>query len=96
MSTIREAVKDTSREQWYIYDQQFRVSRDHIKNWAEVDGQLWVRFIATKPQILTSPNRKKMFWLIILKVHVIDVIAFTCITALNVDSYIQHLIIIDL
>jgi hypothetical protein len=40
MSTIREAVKDTSREQWYIYDQQFRVSRDHIKNWAEVDGQL--------------------------------------------------------
>ncbi len=42
MSTIREAVKDTSKEQWYIYDQQFRlgVSRDHIKNWAEVDGQL--------------------------------------------------------
>lgn len=42
MSTIREAAKDTSKEQWYIYDQQFRlrVSRDHIQNWAEVDGQL--------------------------------------------------------
>jgi hypothetical protein len=34
------------------------VSRDHTKNWAEIDGQLWLRFIATKPQILTSPNRK--------------------------------------
>ena len=44
----------------YIYDQQFRlrVSRDHTKNWAEIDGQLWLRFIATKPQMLTSPNRK--------------------------------------
>jgi len=44
----------------YIYDQQIRlrVSRDHTKNWAEINGQLWLRFIATKPQILTSPNRK--------------------------------------
>ena len=63
MSTIREAAKDTSKEQWYIYDQQFRlrVSRDHTKNWSEIDGQLWLRFIATKPQILTSPNRKICF-----------------------------------
>jgi hypothetical protein len=38
MSTIREAAKDTSKEQCYIYDQQFRlrVSRDHTNNGSEI------------------------------------------------------------
>ena len=70
------------------------MSRDHTMNWSEIDGQLWLRFIATIPQILTSLNI--ICFTIILNIQVIDVIAFTCITALNVDSYIQHLIVIDL
>ena len=38
MSTIREGAKDTSKKQWYIYDQQFRlrVSRDHTNNGSEI------------------------------------------------------------
>ena len=38
------------------------MSRDHPQNWSEINDQLWLRFIATKPQILTSPKRKKCFY----------------------------------
>ena len=37
------------------------MSREHTKDWSEIDGQLWRRIIATKPQILTIPNRKSCF-----------------------------------
>ena len=60
LSTIREAAKDASKDQWYTYDQQFRlrVSRDHTKKWSEIDTHLWLRFISARPNDFQSSNRK--------------------------------------
>jgi hypothetical protein len=48
MSIIRDAVADTPFERMYQYDRQFRlrVAQNHIKSWAQIDGFLWLHFIA--------------------------------------------------
>ena len=48
MSIIRGAVA----ERIYQYDRQFRlrVAQNHIKSWAQIDGFLWLQFIAKGAQ----------------------------------------------
>jgi hypothetical protein len=52
MSIIRGAVADTPFERIYQYDRQFRlrVAQNHIKSWAQIDGFLWLQFIAKGAQ----------------------------------------------
>ena len=48
MSLIRGAVSDAPFEKVYHYDQQFRlrISQNPTKSWSQIDGNLWLRFIA--------------------------------------------------
>jgi hypothetical protein len=52
MSIIRGAVADTPFERIYQYDRQFRLclAQNHIKSWAQMDGFLWLQFIAKGAQ----------------------------------------------
>jgi hypothetical protein len=52
MSIIRGAVADTPFERIYQYDRQFRlrVAQNHTKSWAQIDGFLWLQFIAKGAQ----------------------------------------------
>ena len=48
MSIIRGALADATFDRVYMYDQQFRVhkSLNPTRPWSQVDGVLWLRFIA--------------------------------------------------
>lgn len=48
MSIIRSAITDAKFDRIYQYDKQFRlrVSQDHTKSWAQIDGFIWLQFIA--------------------------------------------------
>ena len=48
MSIIRDAVADIPFERIYQYDRQFRlrVAQNHAKTWAQIDGFVWLQFIA--------------------------------------------------
>ena len=57
MSIIRSAITDATFDRIYQYDKQFRlrVSQDHTKSWAQIDGFLWLQFIAKGAQGLVQP-----------------------------------------
>ena len=48
MSIIRGALADATFDRVYMYDQQFRLrkSLNPTRPWSQVDGVLWLRFIA--------------------------------------------------
>ena len=48
MSIIRSVVADTPFERIIQYDKQFRlrVAQNHAKTWSQIDGFLWLQFIA--------------------------------------------------
>ena len=48
MSIIRGALSDATFDRVYTYDQQFRlrVSLNPTRSWAQIDGVLWLRFVA--------------------------------------------------
>ena len=48
MSLIRGAVSDATFDRVYNYDKQFRlrIEQNPSKSWAQIDGNLWLRFVA--------------------------------------------------
>ncbi|CAC5396073.1 unnamed protein product [Mytilus coruscus] len=66
MSIIRDAISDAPFDRVYQYDRQFRlrVSLNHSKSWSEIDGFLWLKFIAkgsqgTPNQVVYQANLQK-------------------------------------
>ena len=63
MSVIRAIAEETLNDRWLHYDQQFRlrVARNPAKSWANIDAELWLRFVAngTVPQSTTSVRLSK-------------------------------------
>ncbi|CAC5415757.1 unnamed protein product [Mytilus coruscus] len=57
MSIIRDAISDAPLGRVYQYDRQFRlrVSLNHSKSWSEIDGFLWLKFIAKGSQGTPNP-----------------------------------------
>ncbi|VDI42630.1 Hypothetical predicted protein [Mytilus galloprovincialis] len=57
MSIIRDAISDAPFDRVYQYDRQFRlrVSLNHSKSWSEIDGFLWLKFIAKGSQGTPNP-----------------------------------------
>ncbi|CAC5356332.1 unnamed protein product [Mytilus coruscus] len=57
MSIIRDAISDAPFDRVYQYDRQFRlrVSLNHSKCWFEIDGFLWLKFIAKGSQGTPNP-----------------------------------------
>lgn len=49
ITIIRNAASEFPQSRWLLYDQQFRLrlSRNPTRSWANIDGELWLRFIAT-------------------------------------------------
>lgn len=48
MSLIRGAVSDATFDKVYNYDKQFRlrIEQNPTKSWAQIDGNLWLRFVS--------------------------------------------------
>ena len=62
MSIIRGALSDSSFDQVYLYDQQFRLRKalNPSRPWSQIDGNLWLRFIAKAPtQNVTTNNQQR-------------------------------------
>ncbi|VDI19555.1 Hypothetical predicted protein [Mytilus galloprovincialis] len=57
MSIIRDAISDAPFDRVYQYDRQFRLrlSLNHSKSWSEIDGFLWLKFIAKGSQGTPNP-----------------------------------------
>jgi hypothetical protein len=49
MTVIRNIAQHNPISKWMQYDQQFRlcVSRNPLRSWSSIDGELWLRFIST-------------------------------------------------
>ena len=49
ISIIRNVAEENPTCRWLVYDQQFRlrISRNPTMAWNSIDGELWLRFIAT-------------------------------------------------
>ena len=60
MSIIRGALSDSSFDRLYLYDQQFRLRKalNPSRPWSQIDGNLWLRFVAKAPtQNVTTNNQ---------------------------------------
>jgi len=49
ITILRNAAAEFPASKWLLYDQQFRlrISRNPSRSWANIDGELWLRFIAS-------------------------------------------------
>ena len=56
ISIIRNVAEENPTCRWLVYDQQFRlrISRNPTRTWNSIDGELWLRFIATSVGRSTS------------------------------------------
>lgn len=56
ISVIRNVAEENPTCRWLVYDQQFRLrlSRNPNRAWNSIDGELWLRFIATSVGRSTS------------------------------------------
>jgi hypothetical protein len=46
MAIIRGAISDATFDRVYMYDQKFRLELNPTNSWSQIDGTLWLRFIA--------------------------------------------------
>ena len=85
MSIIRGALADATFDRVYMYDQQFRLrkSLNPTRPWSQVDGVLWLRFIAKeyKMLIVTTFLNKENAMILISKEAVFEIIALIYILA---------------
>jgi hypothetical protein len=63
ISIIRNVAEENPTCRWLVYDQQIRlgISRNPTRAWNSIDGELWMRFIATS----IPPNRTTHFFLLL-------------------------------
>lgn len=63
MSVIRSLAEETITERWVQYDQQFRlrISRNPSKSWANIDAELWLRFVAKGPVAQNASSKSSRY-----------------------------------
>lgn len=61
ITLIRNVAEENPTSRWLLYDQQFRlrISMNPLKSWGSIDGELWLRFIATPFNRATSQTSSK-------------------------------------
>jgi hypothetical protein len=82
MFIIRSAVPNVPFEK--MYDQQFRLrmTRDHRRSWATIDGQFWLQFAATGGHSVTqsTPKTSISFFVGIIKASPFSICGTDCTT----------------
>ena len=88
MSIIRGALADATFDRVCIYDQQFRLRKsvNPTRPWSQVDGVLWLRFVAKvlqeyKMLIVTTILNNENAMILISKEAVFEIIALIYILA---------------